>query len=45
MKKLLTFSVLTMQRYEEKATRENLFNESPLIFSKTKDLYFININP
>ncbi len=36
------FLCLTMQRYEEKPSRENMFNESPSIFSKYADLYFIN---
>ena len=44
MKKLLTitnFLCLTMQRYGEKTGCANPFNESPLIFSKAGDLYFV----
>lgn len=37
------FLCLTMQRYDEKAIRENPFNESVSIFSKAYYLYFVSI--
>jgi hypothetical protein len=41
MKKLITIFVLTMQRYSKKPTRENLFNESALLFSEINYFTFI----